>query len=263
VGLKFTSSDDVIDVTDDGVLKVTVNRAAKRNALSLGVLERLYDIFSARATDLSLRLVILTGAGEQAFASGGDLVELADVRLESDARELSLQGKRALNAIRTFPVPVIARLNGVALGGGAELAVACDLRFADAAANIGFIHSRLCIAPSWGGGVDLMRLVGYARGLSLLARGEILTPTAALSIGLVDGVCGPQQGFDEAFEAFILMMRRQPPQVMRAMKELSRGERLRDRAALEERETIQFVNVWTHQDHWAAADATVKRLRHK
>jgi enoyl-CoA hydratase len=257
--IKNSPSDHVLVEQGDNVLRVTVNRPESRNALSLSVLGRLANIFEEQKGNEDIRFAIVTGTGDKAFASGGDLKELADVRSPTEARTLSEHGKRALGAIRRFPVPVIAAINGVALGGGAELALACDLRFAAAHAGIGMIHSRLNIAPSWGGGVDLMRLVGFAQGLKLLATAEILSAARAQTIGLIDDVAPSTIEFEAALQAFVSTLRRPPPHVMRAMKSLSAGERLRDRDALEARETEHFVHVWTHADHWAAVDALGKK----
>ena len=170
----FARSDDVRHRIEDGVLTVTVDRAAKRNPLSLGVLDRIREIFTDAAADTGIVAAVITGAGDKAFASGGDLGELAGYRSREDAEGFSRHGKAALDAIRLFPVPVIARLNGLALGGGAELAMACDQRYAARHVKIGFIHGRLAIAPSWGGGVDLVRLVGPARALRLMTTAAAL-----------------------------------------------------------------------------------------
>src|SRR5438094_10348722 len=184
MGLNYAPSDDVLTSLEDGVLRVTLNRPERRNALAVGVLARLEEIFTRHADDPTIRYAVIRGAGDKAFASGGDVVELAAVRSDADTRAMSEHGKRALNAIRRFPVPVVAALNGLALGGGAELALACDLRFAAAAARIGLIHAQLAIAPSWGGGVDLMRLVGPARGLKLLATCKQLTAEEGVAEGV-------------------------------------------------------------------------------
>jgi enoyl-CoA hydratase len=253
---KPANPDEVLAETRDGVLDVVINRPEKRNPLSLGVLARLNAIFTAAASDESLRLATITGMGDKAFASGGDVGELMSVSTPEGARFLSEHGKAALNAVRRLPVPVVARLNGVALGGGAELACACDLRFAASHATIGFIHSRLAIAPSWGGSIDLVRLVGYATGLRLMARCEILDAESAQKIGLIDGIAPADQSLDQAFAAFTAVMRNQPPQVMRALKAAAREERLMQRASAESIETDHFVRVWTHDDHWAAVAAT-------
>jgi enoyl-CoA hydratase len=253
------SPDDIRASTKDGVLEVVINRPEKRNPLSLGVLQRLRGIFLEASADLGLRFATITGMGEKAFASGGDVSELMSVTTSDQARFLTEHGKAALNAVRNFPVPVVACLNGVALGGGAELAVACDLRFAAAHATIGFIHSRLAIAPSWGGSIDLVRLLGYGTALRMMTRCEILDAEAALKIGLFDGVTPAGQTLEQAFAEFTAVLRTQPPQVMRAMKAAGKEERMLNRAAAESVETENFVNVWVHDDHWAAIAAGTKK----
>lgn len=246
---------------EGGAFFVTLNRPQARNALSLGVLAALRTIFESLAGRNDLSVAVLTGAGDKAFASGGDLGELGALRSEDEARALSNHGKAALNAIRDCPIPVVAAVNGLALGGGAELALACDWRVAAASASLGFIHARLAIAPSWGGGVDLMRTVGASRGLELLSTGEVLSAEKARDLGLVDRIGDADRPFAEVVHECVEPFRRQPPQVARAIKALSRGERGRDRAALQSIETDRFVEVWTHPDHWQAADLVINRKR--
>ena len=184
-------SSAVVVATADGILRVTINRPEKRNALSRAVLDELGQVFAGHAADEALRVAVLTAAGSHSFAAGGDLRDLAAVRTREGAATMATQARSALDAIRRFPVPVVAALNGVALGGGAELAVACDLRIAAAHACIGFVQGRLNIATAWGGGIDLMRLLGPARGLAVLARSEVLGAAQALALGLVDAVAAP------------------------------------------------------------------------
>jgi enoyl-CoA hydratase len=253
--LSYNRSENVSESLSDGVLRVTVERPEKRNPLSLGVLERIREIFTATAEREDIRLAILTGAGDAAFASGGDLVELASLKSVEAARALSLHGKAALNAVRRFPVPVVARVNGLALGGGAELALACDMRFAAAHATIGLIHARLAISPSWGGSADLMRLVGTGVATRMLARAEILDAQAAHAIGLFDGVESGGGGFEAAVEAFVRPMTGRPPQVMRAIKAASLAARMHDIEGQHAVETDNFGITWPHEDHWAAVAA--------
>jgi enoyl-CoA hydratase len=255
MGLDYSATDDLRVSVEDGVLRITIDRPASRNALALGVLARLREVFEDYAGDEAVRYAVLRGAGDKAFASGGDVKEFAALRSADDARAMSEHGKRALDAVRRFPVPVVAAVNGVALGGGAELALACDLRFGAAHARIGLIHAQLAIAPSWGGGVDLMRLVGPARGLRLLATSRQLAAEEARAIGLLDAVAPPEAEFEAALLQFLEGLFRSPPQVMRAIKSLAMGERLAGRQALDAAETDHFVRVWTHPDHWAAVAA--------
>lgn len=241
--------------TRDGVLYVTLNRPEKHNALSLSMIAGIGETFRARASDDTLVAAVLRGAGEKTFAAGGDLRELAGLRTEAEAERMALDAKHAFNAIRDFPVPVIAALNGNALGGGAELAVSCDFRIAAAHARIGFVQGRLALATAWGGGPDLLDLVGRARGLRLLSTGEMLSAEDALAIGLYDAVGAESEAFEAAIEDFLAPLRKQRPQSMRAFKAVSDAHRTgADRAAMHEVETAMFVKTWVHDDHWDAAE---------
>ena len=260
--LSFQRSDDVRHIVENGILKVTIDRPEKRNPLSLGVLDRLREIFSDSAEDDAVSLAVVTGSGQKAFASGGDLTELSDYRTLEDAASFSRHGKAALDSIRTFPVPVIAKVNGLALGGGAELALACDMRFAAATASIGFIHARLNIAPSWGGGHDLGRLVGPSSALRMMSRAEIFDSQKALDMGLFDATASsPESNFDAEFDAFIDPMLTNPRQVMRAQKSIALGNRLRGKSEADLLETEHFGRVWTHQDHWDAVANLARKTR--
>jgi enoyl-CoA hydratase len=168
---------------------------------------------------------------------------------------MSQDAHSALDAVRRFPVPVVAALNGDALGGGAELAIACDFRVAASHSRIGFIQGRLNISTAWGGGVDLLGLVGAARALRMLARSEIMSAPQAQADGLIDVVGAARGSLDEAVNSFIEPMRAQVPQVARAFKELARGARARlPQAELDAIETRNLLATWLHPDHWAAAD---------
>ncbi len=243
----------------EGRLAVTIDRADKRNALSRAVLAELQETFERHAKDDSLRVATLTGAGDKSFAAGGDLRDLASVRTVKEAEIMADQAKAALDAIRNFPVPVVAALNGDALGGGAELAASCDFRVAASHARIGFIQGRLNIATAWGGGIDLARIVGSARALRLLARSELLSGDEALALSLVDVAAGNGQSLDDCLKAFLTPIMGQAPQVLRAFKALSlRARRAPPRDDLMQLETQLFADTWAHQDHWDAADKLLK-----
>ena len=238
-----------------GRLAVTIDRADKRNALSRAVLAALRETFERHAKDESLCVATLTGAGDKSFAAGGDLRDLATVRTVEEAEIMADQAKAALDAIRRFPVPVVAALNGDALGGGAELAASCDFRVAASHARIGFIQGRLNIATAWGGGIDLARIVGPTAALRLLARSELLSGDEALALGLVDVAAGDGQSLDDCLEAFLAPIMGQAPQVLRAFKALNLGARRGlPRDELMQLETRLFADTWVHQDHWDAAD---------
>ena len=141
---------------DGGVLRLTLNRPRQHNALSFALLEQLRETLEGYAGNAALKCVVITGAGGKSFCAGGDLHELDSMRSLDEAREISRIGRRALDAVRYFPVPVAAVLNGDALGGGAELALACDCCLAAKACAAGLFagapqpHDRL----GRGGGRD-------------------------------------------------------------------------------------------------------------
>jgi enoyl-CoA hydratase len=238
---------------EGGVLTATLQRPEKRNALSRPLLAQVAAVFEEWSSRDDVVLAVLTGAGDKAFASGGDLKELEALRSEDQAVAFAAETRAALDRIRRFPVPVVAVLNGDALGGGAELALACDLRIAAAHARIGFLQGRLNIATAWGGGTDLFQLVPPSRALHLLCTAEILPASRALEIGILDAVAPADADPAEFIKAYIGRLSRQKPQVMRAFKALAImhrfGARPDDKAASE---GSRFAATWVHDDHWAA-----------
>ena len=246
-------SSDVLACVQDGVLRVTINRPEKRNPLSRSVLACLREAFEAHRHH-QLALAVLTGAGERSFAAGGDLRDLDEVRTPEEAGALFDLGNGALQAIRTFPVPVVAALNGVALGGGAELAVACDVRVAAAHARIGFVQGTLNIPTAWGGGSDLVAILGPARGLELLCSARVLSASQAHAMGLVDAVAADGEPFAAFVERFLGPWTKQRPQVMRAFKWQAAANKLgMPRAQIDPRDRDLFAYAWCHAEHWGAA----------
>ncbi len=238
----------------NAVLKVTLNWPEKRNALGRETLSQLGAVFSEAALRDDISLALLTGAEKKSFAAGGNLNDLKAVRTLQEAREMATLAKASFQAIRDFPLPVIAVLNGDALGGGAELAISCDMRIADRHARIGFVQGRLNVTTAWGGGNDLTRLLGSARALRLLSRCELLDAEAAFELGLIDCVTAEGQSLEAAVADFIRPIARQSRQVLKAFKALACAAKNSGREATDELETTLFARAWVHEDHWAAAD---------
>jgi enoyl-CoA hydratase len=255
------ASDLKVD-SSGGVLRVTINRPDKRNALSAEVLRSLAEVFTSNSDDPRLRVAVLRGAGEQCFAAGGDLRELASITMLEGAAEMAREAKASLETIRQFPVPVVAALNGDAMGGGAELSVACDFRIAASHARIGFVQGRLNISTAWGGGIDLMRLVGPSQALGLLCRGDMLAGAEAVALGLIDAVAREGQSLDDLVADFIAPILRQSPQVLHAFKAVAKGVRGGlSRDELNDLETRMFAQAWVHEDHWAAAEKITSKWK--
>ncbi len=243
------------------VLEVTVNRPAKRNALSQGVLAEIGACFTAHADDDSLVCATVRGAGEKCFAAGGDLHEFDRLRSPADAERIGVDSSTALDAMRQFPVPVYGLLNGDAIGGGAEFALACDVRIAAAHTRMAFVQATLNIAPAWGGGSDLVREVGGACALHLLSRADFLSAGQAQALGLVQAVCPDGQSFDDFAADYMAPIAARRPQVMRAIKALVLAHR-RNATPPELRQTelAALAETWCHADHWEAHDRVLARI---
>jgi len=179
--------DTLLFEVHDGVATVTLNRPDKRNALNDRAMAELGDAVERLAGDPNIRGAILTGAGSKAFAAGADIAELA-VQGPLDARTRARRGQAVLRRLETCGKPVVAAVNGVALGGGCELAMACHLRVASEEARFGQPEVKLGLAPGFGGTQRLPRLVGLGVALELLLTGEPISAQEALRIGLVNKV---------------------------------------------------------------------------
>ena len=172
---------------DGAVATVTLNRPKVLNALNADLFRELDEACGKLADDDAIRAILITGAGEKAFAAGADIAELAKTNAAS-GEVLARQGQEVFQRIATCGKPVIACVNGFALGGGCELALACTLRIASETARLGQPEVKLGLIPGYGGTQRLPRLVGASAALKLILTGEIIGAQEALRIGLVDEV---------------------------------------------------------------------------
>ena len=176
----------------DGIAELTINRPAVRNALNAETLGEIGQALRAFDVDPAVRTVILTGAGERAFAAGGDISVVAGFS-PLQARDFARFAQEVLDAVEQCSKPVIAAVNGFAVGGGCELAMACDLRLAGATARFGLPEINLGILAGWAGTQRLARLIGRGRALELLLSGELIAADEAWRIGLVNRVVAPAE----------------------------------------------------------------------
>jgi enoyl-CoA hydratase len=186
------SYENILFESRDGVSVVTLNRPKVLNALNRALLAELDAAIDAIAADTSIRAVILTGAGEKAFAAGADIQELAQVSAV-DGQQLAMRGQRLFSKVEALRIPVIAAINGFALGGGCELALACTIRIASETAKLGQPEVKLGVIPGYGGSQRLPRLVGKGAALKMILTGEMITAAEALRIGLVEEVVPADQ----------------------------------------------------------------------
>jgi enoyl-CoA hydratase len=181
--------DDILLTERDGAVGViTLNRPTVLNALNADLLARLEQELESMKADASLRAVIITGSGERAFAAGADIAELAALEGAAAGEAKARAGQHVTQLLEALPIPVIAAVNGFALGGGCELAMACDIRVASNTAKFGQPEVNLGIPPGYGGTQRTTRLLGPGMALLLCLTGEMIDAAEALRIGLVQRV---------------------------------------------------------------------------
>jgi enoyl-CoA hydratase/carnithine racemase len=239
----------VIDLElDDGLAVLTIDRPHARNAISLATMDELEKALDAAAGAWAL---VIRGAGDRAFVSGGDLKELAAIRTEDDAAAMAWRMRGICDRIAAFPAPVVAALNGHALGGGAEVAVAADIRVAADDIRIGFNQVTLAIMPAWGGAERLAALVGRGRALMLAGTGTVLSAAEAHTLGLVDRVL-PRADFDEGWRTLARSLATGPAaEIKRVVGDgTSADEAVR-----------AFARLWAADAHWEAADRVTTRRK--
>ena len=189
------SSEDVILRKEGKVAYLLINREKALNALNLNVMTRLNQIFSELEFDEEVLVVIITGSGSKAFVAGADIKEIKEA---GDKRtEVIRKGQEIFFKIRNSSKVVIAAVNGYALGGGCELAMACDIRIASENAKLGFPETTLGLMPGYGGTQLLPRLIGMGKAKYMIFTGEALTATEAYQFGLVEKVCSRENLMDE------------------------------------------------------------------
>jgi enoyl-CoA hydratase len=194
----------------DAVAVVTINRPTKLNALNKATLGELHEAFKALSADKNTRAIILTGSGEKAFVAGADIAEFADFSVEQ-GRELAAQGQETVfDFIQNLTTPVIAAVNGFALGGGLELAMSCHFRIASDNAKMGLPEVTLGVIPGYGGTQRLPQLIGKGRAMELILTANMLTAQEALACGLVNHVV-PQENLLELAQTLASKMAKNSP----------------------------------------------------
>lgn len=239
------------------VAVVTIDRPEARNAIGFATASEL-DAALDRVLTSGAAVVVLRGGGDRAFVSGGDLKELGTIRTHEEAVQMASRVRRLLDRVAAFPVPVIAALNGHALGGGAEVAIAADIRVAADDVRIGFNQVSLGIMPAWGGAERLAQVIGRGRALLAIATGELYDAPTAQRLGLVDIVV-PRSSFDHEWRTLARDVAGSAPGTTRALKSVIGAAVPSCHPELEAEATDAFAHLWMADAHWAAVDALERK----
>lgn len=208
----------IIYEKNEGVATITLNRPEALNAFSKEVVEEILHALEDVKTDEAVRVVVLTGAGEKAFSAGADIKAMVGMTALK-ARELSFMGEKLCVGLENLEKPVIAAINGYALGGGLEVAMSCDLRIASENAKMGQTEINIGLIPGWGGTQRLTRLVGMTKAKELVFTGRIIDAKTAEQIGIVNMVV-PADKFRETVSQFAKDLASKAPVALKVAKAL-------------------------------------------
>ncbi|MDY0041867.1 MAG: enoyl-CoA hydratase-related protein [Desulforhabdus sp.] len=212
----------VLEERRDQVVVLTLNRPEVMNSFNFGMLRTLKERVEAIQFDPEVRVVIITGAGEKAFCAGADLKERATYS-EQQVREFIFTIRNLFTFIEFLNKPVIGAVNGIALGGGTELALACDLRIASTTASMGLTETRLAIIPGAGGTQRLPRLVGRGKAKELIFTGRRVDAREALEIGMVNQICAPESLLEECKKMAAMICETGPIAIQQAKYAINYG----------------------------------------
>ena len=244
---------------DGAVTVLTIDRPDARNAIARATMRELASALDEVEASPA-HVLVVTGAGTRVFVAGGDLKELAAIRTHDDAAAMADTMRTVLDRFATLPVPVLAAVNGDAYGGGAEVAVACDIRIAADDVRCGFNQVALGIMPAWGGIERLTALVGRGRALMLMTTGRVLDAGAALDLGLFDEVV-PREEFDARWREVAQAIACAPRDALVGIKAAQRAAVPSARPDLAAGAIDSFAKTWVADDHWRMVEEADARRR--
>lgn len=244
---------------EEGVAWVTIERPKQLNALNTEVVEELRECISDLADDPETEAIVITGGGEKAFVAGADIAEFQDLT-PPEARMLSLNGQDMLAGIENCPKPVIAMINGFALGGGLELALACHLRVAATTAKLGLPEVSLGLIPGFGGTVRLSRIAGPAVAREWILTGDQFTAEEAHRVGIVTRVAAPDQLRAAVKHLCATIQKRGPVAVATALETIRRGQEVGQTEA-ENQEADAFGMLFATEDAREGTQAFLEKRK--
>ncbi len=205
------------------VLVITINRPDKLNALNKQTIEELHETFVDAENDKNIRSLIITGAGQKAFVAGADIAEFANYSVEEGKQLSSIGHFKIFNFIENYSKPVIAAVNGFALGGGLELAMACHIRVASSNAKMGLPEVSLGVIPGYGGTQRLAQLVGKGKAFEMIVTADMINAEDAYKWGLVNYVTSQEELLNKCFEITSKISSKSPVAVRTAIRVINAG----------------------------------------
>jgi len=243
----------------EGLATIRIDRPEARNALNREAMDAL-DSALDEVAGWDVHAVFIRGRGDRAFVSGGDLKELESVREEDFAFELAERMRRTLDRIPALPMPVVAIVNGHAIGGGAEVAIGCDYRLAADDVRIGFTQATLGLMPAWGGIERLVQAIGRGRALHLLTTGRTIDAGEAWRIGLFEEIT-PRAILEERVASLAAELSRVPVAALAGMKRAAEAAQPYARPELASAASRDFARAWVDEEHWKALERAEERRR--
>lgn len=244
---------------DGAIALLTIDRPEARNAIGRSTMREL-DAALAEVATSDARVLVVTGAGDRVFVSGGDLKELSAIRTYDEAVAMAETMRKVLDGFAALPIPVIGAINGATFGGGAEVAVACDVRVAADDVRCAFNQVSLGIMPAWGGIERLTALVGRGRALLLMTTGRALSAGEAWQIGLFDEVV-PREEFAGRWAEIAAQIARAPREALVGIKASQRAAFPTTRPDLAPEAIAAFARTWVADAHWAMVEDAEQRRR--
>lgn len=217
------TSEFVLTEVKNGVLVITINRPDKLNALNRQTLDDLHETLLEAENQKEIRAIIITGAGTKSFVAGADIFEFSEFTIEEGRQMSSLGHFKVFNFIENYSKPVIAAVNGFALGGGLELTMACHIRVVSDNARMGLPEVSLGLIPGYGGTQRLAQLVGKGKAFEMIVTGDMITAQDAFKWGLANYVTTPEELLNKCFEITAKIAAKSPTAVRTAIKVINAG----------------------------------------
>lgn len=250
-----------ISEIESGIVELKLNRPTKCNAIDLEMMDELKVGLKVLKENKHLRALVITGEGEKAFCSGGDVKHFEQLKTKEEAYDMLSKMGEVLYEIMTFPIPTFALINGIVLGGGCEIAAACDIRIAKSGVKIGFIQGDLAITTGWGGATLLLEKLSYNNAMSLLLSAKKISVEEAQSLGFIQKIVSTSNYKSEAFE-FIHDSLVEYPLVVRAYKSVKVNQWKQSNLLTRMMSEInRCAELWAMEDHHRAVTRFVNRKK--